>query len=225
MAERRPAWPGRARTVGQSVVHCPYCHGWERACLALGVLATDEWAVHEAVHVRRFSNDVTLYTNGGSAMTDQRELLKTRDVAVRDEPLARLDGAGTSLERLVFTDGTSAACQALFCRPLMRQRSDLAARLGCRLLDDGAVEVNEYGQTTVLGVYAVGDMARRADFPFPAAQLAVAAAEGTLAAVAPCTPSLCWPLSPSPGSSGACNRPVPCLAPVRQAAPEPCPGP
>ncbi len=179
-----PDIPGLSERWGHSVVHCPYCQGWERAGLALGVLAVDEWAVHEAVHVRRFSDEVTLYTNGGFTMTaEQRDLLKARDVAVRGERLARLEGPGTSLERLVFTDGSTAACQALFCRSRTRQRSDLAARLGCRLLADGAVEVNEFGQTTVPGVYAVGDMARRNGFPLPANQVVIAAAQGVVSGV------------------------------------------
>lgn len=179
-----PDIPGLSERWGQSVVHCPYCQGWERAGLALGVLAVDEWAVHEAVHVRRFSDDVTLYTNGGSDMTaEQRDLLNARGIAVRGERLARLEGPGASLERLVFTDGSAAACQALYCRSRTRQRSDLAVQLGCRLLDDGAVEVNEFGQTTVPGVYAVGDMARRDGFPLPANQVVIAAAQGVVAAV------------------------------------------
>lgn len=179
-----PDIPGLPERWGQGVVHCPYCQGWERAGLTLGVLATDEWAVHEAVHVRRFSDEVTLYTNGGCDMTaDQRDLLEARDVSVRDERLARLDGPGASLDRLVFTDGSTAPCQALFCRPRTRQRSDLPARLGCRLLDDGAVEVNEFGQTTVPGVFAVGDMARQAGFPLLAHQVVVAAAQGVIAGV------------------------------------------
>ena len=179
-----PGIAGLAERWGQSVVHCPYCHGWERAGLTLGVLALDEWAVPEAVHVRRFSDDVTFYTNGGFAMTaDQRDLLEARDVTVREEQLLRLDGPGTSLERLVFTGGSTATCQALFCRAPTRQRSDLAARLGCRLLDDGKVEVNEFGQTTRPGVYAVGDMARTAANPFTPQQVVIAAAEGVVAAV------------------------------------------
>ena len=178
-----PDIPGLAERWGRSVVHCPYCHGWERAGLTLGVLAVDEWAVHEAVHVARFSDDVTLYTNGDFTMTaDQRELLQARQVAVRAEVLAGLNGPGACLERLVFTDGSTAACQALFCRAPTRQRSDLAARLGCRLLDDGKVEVNEFGQTSRPGVYAVGDMARTVANPFTAQQLVMAAAEGVIAA-------------------------------------------
>lgn len=178
-----PGIPGLTERWGQSVVHCPYCHGWERIGLTLGVLALNERAVHEAVHVARFSDDVTLYTNGDFSMTtDQRDLLEARGVTVRNEPLARLEGPGTSLELLVFTDGSTAACQALFCRAPTRQRSDLAARLGCQLLDDGKVEVNEFGQTTRPGVYAVGDMARTAANPLTPQQVVIAAAEGFVAA-------------------------------------------
>lgn len=179
-----PDIAGLPERWGQSVVHCPYCHGWERAGLALGVLALNEWSVHEAVHVRRFSDDVTFYTNGEFPIAvEPRDLLKSRNVQVHRGVLSRLEGHGTSLERLVFTDGTTATCQALYCQAPTRQRSDLAARLGCRLFDDGAVEVNEFGQSTRPGVFAVGDMARTAAFPFAARQVIMAAAAGTVAAV------------------------------------------
>ena len=62
-------------------------------------------------------------------------------------------------------------------------RSDLAATLGCRLLEDGAVEVNDFGQTTRPGIYAIGDMARTATNPFAGHQVIIAAAGGTAAAI------------------------------------------
>ena len=65
----------------------------------------------------------------------------------------------------------------------MHQRSDLPTQLGCRILDDGAVEINDLGQTSVPGVYAAGDMARRPALPLAGAQVILAAAEGTLAAI------------------------------------------
>ena len=179
-----PDIPGLPERWGQGVVHCPYCHGWERVGLTAGVLAMNEWSVPQAVHVARFSDEVTLYTNGGFPLTtEQQDLLKSRQVAVREERIARLDGAGAALERLIFTDGSTATCQALFCHAPTRQRSDLAARLGCRLLDDGAVEVNEFAQTTQPGIFAIGDMARTVALPFTPRQVIMAAAQGTVAAV------------------------------------------
>lgn len=181
-----PDIPGLPARWGRSVVHCPYCHGWECGGLALGVLALDEWAVHQAIHVQRFSDEVLLCTgNSDIALTDeQRSLLKRRGVGIREEPLAYLKGPGTALEQLVFTDGSSAACQTLFCHPPFHQRSDLAVQLGCRVLQDGAVEVDDYGQTSQPGVYAVGDMAHRPGQPVATSGVAVSAASGVVAAMA-----------------------------------------
>jgi thioredoxin reductase len=179
-----PDIAGLPERWGQSVVHCPYCHGWERMGLPLAVLALDDWAVHQAVQVRNLSDDVVLCTNGTYTLTDdQRAQLKVRGVAVREEPLARLEGPGTSLERLVFTDADPLERQGLFCHAPTRQLSDLAAQLECRMLPGGSVEVNEMGQTSQPGVYAIGDMAQTATNPFPAQQVVVAAAAGVMAAI------------------------------------------
>jgi thioredoxin reductase len=43
--------------------------------------------------------------------------------------------------------------------------------------------VDEFGQTSVPGVYAAGDMSRRPSMPFQGAQIVVAAASGVAAAV------------------------------------------
>jgi thioredoxin reductase len=179
-----PDIPGLAERWGQSVVHCPYCHGWERAGLRLGVLAVSERAVHEAIHIKRFSEDTTLYTNGDRCLTVQElDLLDERGIKIREEQVVRVDGLGTLLEYLTLSDGSTAGCEALFCRAPARQRSTLAATLGCRLLSDGAVEVNDLGQTTRQGVYAVGDMARTTNNMYARHHVATATAAGTVAAV------------------------------------------
>ena len=179
-----PAIPGLAERWGRSVVHCPYCHGWERRDLPLAVLVLDDDGVRQAIHLRRFSPDVVVCLGNGFELNqEQRELLPTGDITVVDKPLVGLEGAGDSLQWLVFADGSRLARSALFVHGHVRQRSDLAAQLGCRILDDGAVEINDLGQTSTPGVYAAGDMARRPALPVAGAQVILAAAEGTLAAV------------------------------------------
>jgi thioredoxin reductase len=74
-----PEIPDLSERWGQSVVHCPYCHGWERMGLATGLLALDEWSVPHVIHVARFSEDMTLYTNSNFPLaSEQADLLKSR---------------------------------------------------------------------------------------------------------------------------------------------------
>jgi thioredoxin reductase len=65
-----------------------------------------------------------------------------------------------------------------------RQASDLAERLGCELLDDGSVAVDDMQLTSVAGVYAAGDLARRRSMPLPGSMVSLAVAAGTVAGVA-----------------------------------------
>ena len=66
----------------------------------------------------------------------------------------------------------------LFVRPTLHPRNELAVRLGCDLNDDaiaGLIRVDPTWQTTVPGVYAVGDVAT------PMQQIAMAVSSGAMA--------------------------------------------
>jgi thioredoxin reductase len=180
-----PDVTGLAERWGRGVLHCPYCHGYEQLGLPLGVLASDAWSPHQGAQISRYSDEVYFFTNADLAALsdDQRQRLRDRGVVIRDEAIARLEGPGATLERVVFADGDSVTCRALFCHTSGRQRSDLPARLGCTLLEDGAVQVNEFHQTTVPGVYAVGDMAHELARALKPHQVVVAASEGLAAAI------------------------------------------
>jgi thioredoxin reductase len=128
---------------------------------------------------------VLLCSNGTAGLDeDARRLLDAHKVGLREEPIARLDGQDGTLERIVFTEGEPVARTAAFLHAPTRQRSDLPRQLGCTLLEDGSVMVDDLGQTSVPGVLAIGDMARRPSMPVPGAQVVIAAAEGAIAAVA-----------------------------------------
>jgi thioredoxin reductase len=85
--------------------------------------------------------------------------------------------------KLYFADGSVLDRQAIFHRAPTRQHSDLAAQLGCEILPDGCVRVDEFGRTSVPGVYAAGDMARLEALPDALTLVAAGAADGVRAAV------------------------------------------
>jgi thioredoxin reductase len=183
LTDELPAIAGLADLWGRSAFHCPYCHGFEVTGRRLAVLGAGPERVRLALHLTRFSADVVLCTGGEPPPGDLGALLAANDVPVRSEPITRFEGAGGRLERIVLEGGEPAALprDAVFIPTVPRQRSDLAERLGCALLPDGCVEVDEFARTSVPGVYAAGDMAHRASVPTAFAAVSWAAATGTLA--------------------------------------------
>jgi thioredoxin reductase len=182
LADELPAIDGLAPLWGRSAYHCPYCHGFEASGRRLVVLGAGPERVRLALQLTRFSDDLMLCANGQPLDEDLAERLAANGVRVRGEPVARFEGRGGQLERIVFAQGEPLERDAVFIATVLRQRSDLAARLGCALLADGCVEVDELARTSVPGVYAAGDMAHRAALPMPFAAVSWASASGTLAA-------------------------------------------
>ena len=170
---------------GRTVVHCPYCHGWELRGGPLTVLILGRADFFNALKLAHLAGDVTALLNGAQEISPaEQQMLRTAGITVRPEPIARLEGEGDQLREVIFTDGTTLEATGLFVHPPARQAATFAADLGCDVLADGIVAVDDLGRTTVPGVYAAGDMARRAAMPIPGQLVSVAAAAGTLAALA-----------------------------------------
>ena len=184
MADELPQVKGLDRLWGRGLYHCPYCHGWEVRGEPIAVLGGDEANAKLALSLARLGCDIVLCTDGPPEFSDgTRQALAGSGIRVCDDLVLRADGQPGRYVRLSLSPGWTLERRALFVHPRLRQRSDLAERLGCDILDDGAVQVNELGQTTVEGVYAAGDMCRTPAMPAPAAQVVMAAAAGARAAV------------------------------------------
>ncbi|MFI6902336.1 NAD(P)/FAD-dependent oxidoreductase [Nonomuraea sp. NPDC050394] len=184
LSDDLPGPPGAGALWGRSAFHCPYCHGWEVTGRPVAVIGASPARVRLALHLSRFA-DVALCAGGEPLDPASRAKLLAQGVIVRDERIARLEATEGRLERIVFEDGPPLPRQAVFIVNVPRRHEpDLAARLGCATFADGCVEVNEFGQTGVLGVYAAGDTARRASVPVPLAAVIAAAASGTVAGAA-----------------------------------------
>jgi thioredoxin reductase len=172
-----PQLPGVAELWGETVFHCPYCHGWEvrdRRLAVLGAMA----AAHRALLLRGWSEDVVLLTDGPSELApDERAALERAGVPIDERPVAGVRGRDT-LEAVVFADGGTLARDGLLVPAPLRQRSALAAELGAELTERGTVDVDFVGQTTVPGLYAAGDISAAMQ------QVGGAIADGSRAAAA-----------------------------------------
>ena len=82
-----PNIPGLEENWGDTVLHCPYCHGFEVADKKLGVLCIGEFSLHHAALLRQWSKDITFFTNGMELTEEQRADLTRRGIALVDGPV------------------------------------------------------------------------------------------------------------------------------------------
>ena len=171
IVDELPELPGLRERWGTSVLHCPYCHGFEVADGRLGVLAVGEVSVHQALLLPDWSSDVTIFTNGTFEPTAaHRDALAARGVRIEPRLLAAVEGDGRALSGVRLqgpdgapNDGEIVALDALFTASRTRMASPLAEQLGCAF-DDGpfgpVIRTDARKETTVAGLYAAGDAAR-----------------------------------------------------------------
>jgi len=157
-----PDIAGLGERWGKSVLHCPYCHGYEFGDRPLGVLFHSAHPPDHALLIAEWG-PTTLFLNGEEGPdAEARARLQSRGVTVEPERIAGLEGQGTDLAAVRLDDGRRVPIEALFVAPHTRPTSPLAEQLGCAF-DDGptgpVLRVDAMKTTTVPGVYAAGDVA------------------------------------------------------------------
>lgn len=174
--DQMPALPGFAECWGISVLHCPYCHGYEVKKQELGVLANGDTAFEMARLIDHWSSGLTLFTNGAIQMeASQLEKLQSKNIRIIETPIRALEHQAGYLQKVHFEDGSHHALKALFARVPFTQSSTIAKDLGCAFTEMGHIQVNEFKKTNVPGVFAAGDNIS------PMRAVAAAVAAGTMA--------------------------------------------
>ena len=153
-----PPIKGFAECWGISVIHCPYCHGYEVRNESTGIIANGEAAFHYGWLISNWTKDLTIFTNGKSTLTDeQNKKLKANRITVIQTEITELKHLNGQLEQVVLKNGKSIALRAIYSSPEFEQHSKLPQELGCEITEAGHINITPFQQTTVEGVYAAGD--------------------------------------------------------------------
>ncbi|MEK3904631.1 NAD(P)/FAD-dependent oxidoreductase [Paenibacillus sp. FSL R7-0179] len=179
MKDRRLDIPGLAEVYGKSAFVCPYCDGWELRDQPLVVISRGAALMHLAPLLYGWTKQFAVCTNGPDELTEaEREELRAHDIPLYDAPIREISSIEGMVNHVKLMDGTEIPCTGIFFRPELAPGTDLPQTLGCRISEQGILEVGESGQTSVPGIYAAGDAATMMH------QSIAAAASGALAAAA-----------------------------------------
>lgn len=161
---------------GISAIHCPYCHGYEYRDQPTGVLINGDHAFEFARLIRNWTDRLTVFTNGTSAIgAEHVKGLEQRNIKVVEKVISALIHKDGYINAISFADGTEEKVTALYAKLPFVQHTPLLADLGVVFSDSGHVSVNEFQKTAVPGVFAAGDNS------IPMRSVSAAVAAGTKA--------------------------------------------
>lgn len=154
----RPALPGLEELWGDTVFHCPFCHGWEVAGRPLAVM-NEAHGVPLARMLRAWSDDVVLLADPEGLAAEDRAELEAAGVTVDGREVAGVRADDGRLAAIVFADGSELPRGGLLVEAPLEPRSALFEDLGLDRTPHGTVAVDDWGRTSVAHVWAAGDAA------------------------------------------------------------------
>lgn len=157
-----PAIPGFADCWGKSVLHCPYCHGYEVRNTRTGILGNGDYAFDFGSLISNWTRELIIFTNGPATLNEeQKSKLDQHHIPVIEHRIKALHHDQGYLKSISFENGRSTMVSTLYARPEFKQHTNLPAQLGCELTPEGYIKTDSSHRTTVPGVYACGDNVTR----------------------------------------------------------------
>ncbi|KAF2516824.1 NAD(P)/FAD-dependent oxidoreductase [Flavobacterium salilacus subsp. salilacus] len=170
-----PDIDGFADCWGISVIHCPYCHGYEVKGQKTAIFANGDAAYHYSMLLQQWTKELTIFTNGKANFTEeQMTKFEKHNISVVENPIAKLEHKQGQLECIVLENGERYDFSVMYAKPEFKQHCDITEKMNL-LNDNGYVKVDEMQRTIAEGIYAVGDCTT------PMRAVAAAVASGTMA--------------------------------------------
>ncbi|HYF03512.1 MAG TPA: NAD(P)/FAD-dependent oxidoreductase [Patescibacteria group bacterium] len=153
-----PEIPGFAECWGISIIHCPYCHGYEVRNEKTGIFGNGDAGFHHAQLISHWTKDLMIFTNGKPTFTtEQLAKIEKNNINIIEMEVKQIEHEKGQITNVVLKDGSKISLKAMYTRPKFIQHSDIPAALGCEMTEHGLLTVDAFQRTSMPGVYASGD--------------------------------------------------------------------
>jgi thioredoxin reductase len=157
-----PDIKGHAECWGISVIHCPYCHGYEVRNEVTGILSNGDAGFELSTLISNWTKRLTLFTNGRSTLNiEQSAQLSKHNINIIEKEILEFEHDNGHLRNIVFKDGSLFSLKALYAHTPFEQHCSIPQSLGCEMTEEGYIKVDALQKTSVPGIYACGDNTTR----------------------------------------------------------------
>jgi len=184
VADQLPDIPGLKERWGKTVIHCPYCHGYELRGQPIAVLAGSAHSAMQAAMLPDWG-PTTYFTQGDFEPDDDLlPVLTRRGVTIERIPIVAIEGEGggegDAVSAVRLAAGRRIAVCAVDVAPQTQIAQSLVEQLGLATEEAPTgqmISADAMRQTSVPGVFAAGDSA------MPMHNATLASASGVMAGV------------------------------------------
>ena len=182
IVDQHPDFPGlREATLAGLVRWCPICDGFEVLDKRVALLAPAKSGLAHAEFLRTYTSELTLFAlpDSNGLTPDEIARLEAAGIELVTDALvschAGADGQGIEL---ILGNGESRRFDTLYPMQGSSAQCELATCLGAQRTEDGDILVDAHQQTSVPGLYAIGDVVNALN------QISVALGHAAIAATA-----------------------------------------
>lgn len=152
-----PDIEGFSECWGISVIHCPYCHGYEVKGKKTGILSNGDLAFEFSKIVFNLSKDLILFTNGESTLNrEQTEKFSQNKIVIAEQEIQKIVHQNGQIEKIIFKDGSESEMEALYAKIPFEQNVN-TEDLNIELTEHGFIKIDQFHKTNTEGVFACGD--------------------------------------------------------------------
>lgn len=158
VTDQLPEIQGLRERWGQSIFHCPYCHGYELNQGQIAVINSSEFSIHQAMMLPDWGK-VTFLSNGKTLSDEDRKQLASKNIPIIDDQIVGISEHAT----INLQNSTSQQFDGIFVSSATQISQAWIKALGVEIESNGIgewIKTDAMKQTSMEGVFACGDVIR-----------------------------------------------------------------
>lgn len=160
LVDRKPSLPHAAEFIYEGALRfCPICDGYEAMNKHIGVLGLCCDAVGKALFLRAYTKTVTLLPLDQNISLTSQQIAKLQEagIGIPRECIIDILPNGDQIEA-VSASGARTKVEVLYPAMGADIRTGLAVQLGANCTEEGYLLTDRHQQTSIAGLYAIGDV-------------------------------------------------------------------
>lgn len=143
---------------GTTILHCPYCHGYEAKGKKTAVIGNGDMGYELAKVINHWTDNLTLYTNGTSTLSPDEVLrLNNHNIMIVQNEINYFEQENGIIKAIYFKDTDPEYPEVIYTQLPFIQQCNIPEKLGLKMTEKGFIYISNHMETSMPGIFAAGD--------------------------------------------------------------------